>query len=370
MVDNLLLLANALRRGGAPVSTPEIMDALAALSALPSYDLPTVRTVLKSCLIKDKHLDSLFERAFARTFPLPWTEQADAVGEGGRQGGGGGQNGRGGGSSGESKDAPARGVESTAAGEYQAADSSLLKIPFLSASPAVKQQMLVVVRELARKMASQKAAGYKRGGKKADFRRLWRNSLAAGGVPLDLAWRERRTNKPRVFIICDLSNSMYAYLPFFLEFVFSFAAMRGTVRVFGFVDVLEEITSLIDPLNVEKSVEMLSTRARVFRRGLTDYGNAFRGFYRKHREELTRRTYLVILGDARNNYYNAGTDYLREFRARAGGIYWLNPEDKASWGTGDSYMDIFAPLCDGAYACENISELKSFAHSFSLAKQS
>lgn len=369
MVDNIIVLANILRRGGAPVSTPEVMDALGALTALPSYNLPTVRIVLRSCLIKDKNLDGLFEHAFTQAFlpPPPRLDHAGAMGDGGRQGNGGGQNGRGGGRSDESKDSLTRGVESAAAAEYRAADSGLLKVPFLSARPEVKQQMLAMVRELARKMSSQKAAGYKRGGEKADFRRLWRNSLAAGGVPLDLAWRERRANKPRVFIICDLSNSMYAYLPFFLEFVFSFAALRGTVRVFGFVDVLEEITSLIDPLNVEKSVEMLSARARVFRRGLTDYGNAFKGFYRKHREELTRRTYVVIVGDARNNYFNAGTDYLREFRARAGGIYWLNPEDKASWGTGDSYMDVFALHCDGTFACENISELKTFADSFSLA---
>lgn len=368
MTENVILLANLLRYGGAPVSTPEVMDSLAALAALPSYDLPTIRTVLKSCLIKDKDLESLFERAFADAFqhPHPQPDEGGGIGSAGAHGDGGGRGGGTGGTSGQGGDIARPGGEAAAVPEYTAADSGLLNVPFLSAHPGVKQQMLAVVREVAKKMASQKGVKTKRGSKRPDFRRLWRNSLAAGGVPLELAWRERRENKPRVYIICDLSNSMYGYLPFFLEFVFSFAAMRGTVRVFGFVDVLEEITSIIDPLNVEKSVEMLSARAGVSRRGLTDYGNAFKGFYRKHREELTRRTYIVVLGDARNNYFSAGTDYLREFRARAGGIYWLNPEDEKSWGTGDSYMNVYAPFCDGAFACENISQLKKFADSLSL----
>jgi uncharacterized protein with von Willebrand factor type A (vWA) domain len=368
MIKNVIVLANLLRSGGAPVSTPEVMDSLAALAALPSYDLPAVRTVLKCCLIKDKELQGLFERAFAGAFkPSPaQPEEGGGIGSAGAPGEGGTRGDGTGGASGAGNDVTRPGGEGKVTPEYLAAGSGLLNVPFLSARPGVKQQMLAVVREVAKKMASQKDVRTKRGGKRPDFRRLWRNSLGAGGVPLELAWRERRENKPRVFIICDLSNSMYAYLPFFLEFVFSFAAMRGTVRVFGFIDVLEEITSLIDPLNVEKSVEMLSARARVLRRGLTDYGNAFKGFYRKHREELTRRTYIVVVGDARNNYFNAGTDYLREFRARAGGIYWLNPEDEKSWGTGDSYMDVYAQFCDGAIACENISELKKFAGSLSL----
>jgi len=373
MVDHVMLLVRFLRERGATVSTPEVLDAVAALNVAPSYDPATIRTVLRACLIKDKEFAQLFDSAFDCTFEPQHATEGDSaetavVPEQAAAGSLAVGRGKGGGEEGQSGEGRTAGLSAAQSGAvaYQAGESGLLNLPFLASRPNQKNQLLAIIRELAKKLASKSGSRHQRGKGRVDFRRLWRNSLAAGGIPLELTWRERRKNKPRVFIICDLSNSMYAYLPFFLQFVFSFAATRGTVRVFGFVDSLEEITSLIDPADMSKSLETVSAKARVVRRGLTDYGNAFRGFYRYHREEMTKRTFLVIVGDARNNNFRSGVEYLQEFRARSGGIYWLNPEDKSSWGTGDSYMDVYLPCCDTAFPCENITQLKKFADSFAV----
>jgi uncharacterized protein with von Willebrand factor type A (vWA) domain len=308
MLGRIIKLAGFLREGGANVSTPEIMDAAAALALAPAYDLETVRTLIRACMVKDKNLNLLFDRAFELSFSPgfpPAGGAAEAEGGGGAIGRGRGSVGSGPGDAGEgeseggSRSAGKMRVVDTE--DLSAGQSGLINLPFLSACQDEKRRMLAVIRELAKKLAVKKGRVYRTGGSKADFRRLWRKSLASGGVPIELAWKERRRNKPQVFIICDLSNSMYAYLSFFLEFIFNFAAVRGTVRIFGFVDTVEDITALIDPSDMQKSVDLLSSRARVARRGLTDYGSALKYFYKLHREELTKRTFLVIIGDARNN---------------------------------------------------------------------
>lgn len=153
---------------------------------------------------------------------------------------------------------------------------------------------------------------------------------------------------------------MTLFLPFVLEFVFSFAAAHSTVRVFAFVDSLEEITHRIDPVDINKSVEMVCSGAKLVRRGLTDYGNAIRGFFMRHRNELTSRTTVIVAGDARNNDFSSRAPLLGEIGEMCAGIYWLNPENSAYWGMGDSFMNVYAPYCKGVFECQNVNQLGKF----------
>jgi uncharacterized protein with von Willebrand factor type A (vWA) domain len=51
---------------------------------------------------------------------------------------------------------------------------------------------------------------------------------------------------------------------------------------------------------------------------------------------LTKRTTLIIMGDARTNYHHRKTGILRRVRERCRRVIWLNPEPMSSWNTGDS----------------------------------
>ena len=60
--------------------------------------------------------------------------------------------------------------------------------------------------------------------------------------------------------------------------------------------------------------------------GHSDYGHAFGIFYDRWAGEVTSRTSVLVLGDARNNYHATEDWVLGELRRKARKVYWLNPE--------------------------------------------
>src|SRR2546429_6937532 len=85
-------------------------------------------------------------------------------------------------------------------------------------------------------------------------------------------------------------------------------------------------------------------------RSRSDFGYAFNRFAKTELESLDRKTTILILGDARNNYNDPQAWALRLIRERVKGIIWLNPEGQWGWGIGDSRSE------------EHTSELQSRLH--------
>ena len=46
-------------------------------------------------------------------------------------------------------------------------------------------------------------------------------------------------------------------------------------------------------------------------------------------------------------------------------IYWLNPEKRKYWSTGDSIISQIEPLCDSLEEVRNLSQLKLFVEKIS-----
>jgi uncharacterized protein with von Willebrand factor type A (vWA) domain len=89
----------------------------------------------------------------------------------------------------------------------------------------------------------------------------------------------------------------------------------------------------------------------------SDFGKAFKSFHQDSLSVLNRRTTVIILGDARNNYNLPHEWVLREMQGRAKQILWLNPESRNTWGFGDSEMDRYAAFCDVVEECRNLNQL-------------
>ena len=94
--------------------------------------------------------------------------------------------------------------------------------------------------------------------------------------------------------------------------------------------------------------------------GHSDYGHAFQAFWERWGREITPATSVVILGDARNNYHQANAWVLDEVRKKARRLYWLNPEPRSYWDTGDSVASLYGAHCDGVFECRNLRQLEQF----------
>ena len=94
--------------------------------------------------------------------------------------------------------------------------------------------------------------------------------------------------------------------------------------------------------------------------GHSDYGHAFEVFWQRWGKEITSKTTVLVLGDARNNYHASQSWVVKEMQHRARHVYWLNPEPKSYWDTGDSIVGEYATYCDGTFECRNLRQLEKF----------
>ena len=68
-------------------------------------------------------------------------------------------------------------------------------------------------------------------------------------------------------------------------------------------------------------------------------------------------TSVLLLGDARNNYNAPNAWVLQDIKAKARQVIWLNPENRSTWGFGDSEMSLYSDHCDMVEECRNLKQL-------------
>jgi uncharacterized protein with von Willebrand factor type A (vWA) domain len=190
-----------------------------------------------------------------------------------------------------------------------------------------------------------------------DVKATLRRNLEHGGVPFRLRFNKRRRQKPQVVILCDVSDSVRNVSRFMLQFVYSLQDLYSKVRSFIFVSELGEITRLFEENDIHQALE-LALRGNVINvYAHSDFGRAFRSFHRDFLSTVNRRTTVLILGDARNNYNAPHEWILKDIRQKAKQVIWLNPENRMTWGFGDSEMDRYAPYCSVVEECRNLNQL-------------
>jgi uncharacterized protein with von Willebrand factor type A (vWA) domain len=239
---------------------------------------------------------------------------------------------------------------------------SVEEIAFLSATRSELVEIRREIAPLARKLAARVAIAHRHGRQgQLDFRRTIRASLSTGGVPVTTHHRPRRPHKTDLVVICDLSQSVSSFAHFTLLLVYALREQFARVRAFGFVDDMDEVTRFFTPGgDVLDAVSRLSQEARVsWLLGRTDYGRAFELFHERYLDAIGPRTSLLVLGDARSNYGDPALAAFGSLANRARHAYWLNPERRAAWDTGDSVASKYAAIVP-MVECRNLAQLSAF----------
>ena len=236
-------------------------------------------------------------------------------------------------------------------------------IDFMHASREEMVQLRRAIYPLTRKLAV-RLARKRRHGRKGplDFRNTVRHSLSYGGVPAEPKFKYPRPSKPEIFVIADISGSVAAFARFTLHLVYAIGAQFSKVRSFVFIDGIDEVTRFFDGVeDIAQAVHKVNTEADVvWVDGHSDYGHALEAFWQRWGKEVGPKTTVMILGDARNNYHASQSWIIKEMRHRARHVYWLNPEPRSYWDTGDSIVSEYGIHCDGTFECRNLRQLESF----------
>ena len=232
---------------------------------------------------------------------------------------------------------------------------------FLSAT-ADMNELRKAVQPLARKLATRISMKRRRAARgQLDIRKTVRHSLSSGGVPLETYFRNRAPHRPEVFILCDVSSSVARFSRFALMLTHALSAQFSKVRSFAFVDTIDEVTDHFAGEDFAAAIRAMNEEAKVVGGdGHSDYGASLGSFLETYGRDVGPKTTLLILGDARTNYRADNAWALKEMAGRAHHAYWLNPEPRHDWDTGDSVAPRYAAHVDAMVEVRNLRQLEDF----------
>jgi uncharacterized protein len=241
---------------------------------------------------------------------------------------------------------------------------SVDRIEFTSARKADLEQMRREIYPLARRLATrltQEHHARRRG--PLDFRRTVRASVSTGGVPLVTHHRPKRPHRTELVVLCDVSGSVASFAQFTLLLVYALREQFEKVRAFTFIDHVHEVTHHFrpgaDPAGVLADLAASTAHAALW--GRTNYGRALQRFEESYADALGPRSSLLILGDARSNYADLQVDVLKRLAGSARHAWWLNPEHRRHWDTGDSAASTYGAVVP-MVECRNLTQLGELVH--------
>ncbi|WP_394824540.1 VWA domain-containing protein [Pendulispora albinea] len=238
----------------------------------------------------------------------------------------------------------------------------------LSTTPFVRLSQIEIdeVRRAVRRFAERLRGGERLKRRRARQGRIdphltLRRALRTGGVPFEPVRRVRRRDKPRLVLLCDVSDSVRAAACFMLEFVAATHDLFDRTRSFVFVSDLAETTQLFERESIDVALARAYGGQVVAITSNSNYGRALRLFESRHLNGVDRRTTVVILGDGRTNFHDDAAEVLGRIRSRARALVWLSPESRGNWAIGDSAMARYEPQCTQVLEVRSARELEDAA---------
>ncbi|MDE0659481.1 MAG: VWA domain-containing protein [Gammaproteobacteria bacterium] len=219
------------------------------------------------------------------------------------------------------------------------------------------------VRRVVERLAEKLAKDHRRRRRRArrgvlDIKKTLRRNVAYDGALFDLRWRQEKREPGAVFVMCDVSSSVARVARFLLLFLYELTDLLPNIRAFAFSSRLGEVTDVMRGRPTEVAIE---EALFTWGKGNTDYARSFADFRDLCGSEIDQHSTLIVLGDARSNYYDPRVDLFEELTRRAKQTFWLNPETRDQWQEGDSEMRRYAPYCLRVETCNKLRDIERFA---------
>src|SRR6266852_2922175 len=240
--------------------------------------------------------------------------------------------------------------------------SAILDRPLHTLSVAEVERMKEAVRRLAQKLKSRlirRARSSRRG--VLHVRRTLRRNLTWGAIPMIPSFRRRKPERPEVWVVCDVSDSVRNVSRMMLLFTYTLQSLFRRVRSLVFVSDLGEVTPWFRELKVNDAIDLATAGKAVSLHANSNYGRALGQLARDYLGAINRRTTVLIIGDGRNNYHPNNAWVLDEVRRKARRLIWICSEGRRAWGLGDSEMLTYSGACDQVVVVETFSDLAQVA---------
>lgn len=196
----------------------------------------------------------------------------------------------------------------------------------------MQREHLLEVEALVRRFARQlryirmRREARARHGRRLDLPGTIRRSVASGGTPFHLQWKDRRRVRPRLVLLIDVSRSMVQYSFFYLRLARALAAEMPDVHSYIFHTHITSVSQALNDPDPARAQERLHVLAEGWAGG-TRIGESLAQFNREHAARVVNsRTGVLIFSDG----YDTGeaavlSGTLAKLRRRSRRVVWLNP---------------------------------------------
>lgn len=198
----------------------------------------------------------------------------------------------------------------------------------------------------------------KRGG--IDIKKTIRSNLQYGGTIFRIYYKDRKIDRPQLVVLCDISSSVNQYSRFMLLLTYTLQSLFSKVRTFAFISNMVEITPLFIEMEPERAINSIFGDTSFTYGWGSNYGRCFKQFFREYSDSLNKKTTVLILGDARNNYQDPGLEPFIKICSRTRNVFWLNPDKHHLWDWGDSIANMYMPYCTEMREVNNFLDLSEF----------
>ena len=202
-----------------------------------------------------------------------------------------------------------------------------------------------------------------------ELQKTIRKSMQTGGIFQKIIMRPKLLRKPNLIILCDISGSMALYSLFGVTLLFGMVSRFSSIKAFVFIDGLTEVTKILKKLKKNEIDTVLHNwNSYVKNDGHSDYETSFQELIDENKKFDSKTKTLIVIGDGRNNYRNISEKLIKNLDSQFEKIYWMNPEKKKYWNTGDSQIKKFEIISENTSEVRNYNQLRKFVNNIDFKK--
>jgi uncharacterized protein len=236
--------------------------------------------------------------------------------------------------------------------------------PLSTLSDEEKNLVKSSIRKWARKLAVRPGQRWKISHTgNIDVAHVVQQSAQWNGRIFRLSYRQKVPRAPELVVLCDVSNSMAAFVEFVIFLVSCLRRRFRKIRVYFFIDKVWDVTDFIWDEELDDIKEEIKSWGHKISLGFSDYGTVFKELAEKHLKDVSSKGTIILLGDGKNNYRSPQEEYIAQISERVRHIYWLNPLNVEEWNTPDNVMKDYFPYYQKAYRCQNANDLQKIVMS-------
>lgn len=159
-----------------------------------------------------------------------------------------------------------------------------------------------------------------------NLRQTIRKNLQHGGNMIELKFKEKKKQKPKLLVLLDVSGSMDKYSFFLLRFIYALQGNFSQLEAFIFSTELKRITDIVKKKMIVPNLRSLADRADAWASG-TKIGNCLDTFYQEYgKRVLSKNTVVVILSDGLDTGESDTLhEAMKQMSKSTKKIIWLNP---------------------------------------------